>query len=210
MILTRIATLASGIALGACSVVGIRSGTEETRYSVIAHVGNIEIRQYGPRIAAETTVNASEEAARSIGFRRLAGYIFGGNTAKTEIAMTAPVVQAASRKIDMTAPVSQARNSSGQWVVRFFMPHEWTMATLPVPNDAAVHLVPVPAQTFAVLGFSGDRGPTAVQTRQQELLQRLVGTSWQVAGEPVAWFYDPPWTLPWLRRNEVSVPVTPQ
>ncbi len=207
MILTRIATLASGIALGACSVVGIRSGTEEPHYSVIAQLGNIEIRQYGPRIAAETTVDGGEVAARSVGFRRLAGYIFGGNTAKTEIAMTAPVVQAPRRTIDMTAPVSQARDSSGQWAIRFFMPHQWTMATLPVPNDPAVRIVPIPPQTFAVLGFSGDRGSTAVQARQQELLQRLVGTPWRVAGEPVAWFYDPPWTLPWLRRNEVAVPV---
>jgi len=203
--LHKIATLASGLALGACSIVGIRSGTTEPAYTVTARVGIVEIRQYGPRIAAETAVEANEDAARYTGFRRLAGYIFGGNKAKASIAMSTPVV--VNQTIAMTAPVTQARDAAGRWVIRFFMPPTWTMETLPVPDDPAVRLVVVPPETIAVLGFSGDRGPDAVKAREQDLLQRLAGTQWQPVGEPVAWFYDPPWTLPWLRRNEVAVPV---
>ena len=203
--LHKIATLASGLALGACSVVGIRSGTPEPAYTVTARVGIVEIRQYGPRIAAETAVEANEDAARYTGFRRLAGYIFGANKAKTQIAKTAPV--AVNQTIAMTAPVAQARDAAGRWVIRFFMPANWTMETLPIPNDPSVHLIMVPSETIAVLGFSGDRGPDAVKAREKDLLQRLAGTPWRAVGEPVAWFYDPPWTLPWLRRNEVAVPV---
>jgi hypothetical protein len=76
-----------------------------------------------------------------------------------------------------------------------------------VPNDPAVRLVEVPGETMAVLRFTGDRGAAAVAARQAELLRGLAGTAWAPQGEPVAWFYDPPWTLPWLRRNEVAVPV---
>lgn len=203
----KITALASGLALGACSFVGIRSGTPEPRYTVADHVGAVEIRRYGPRIAAETIVDANEVASRSIGFRRLAGYIFGGNTAKAEIAMTAPVAQAAGQTIEMTAPVAQARNAGGQWVIRFFMPEPWTLDTLPVPNDSAVHLVTVPARTMAVLRFTGDRGTAAIKSHTDTLIHGLAGSHWHPMGEPVAWFYDPPWTLPWLRRNEVAVPV---
>ena len=82
------------------SIVGVRSGTEEPPFTVERTVGGVEIRRYEPRIAAETTIDADEEKARNEGFRRLAGYIFGGNTTKTKIAMTAPVSQQSSEKID--------------------------------------------------------------------------------------------------------------
>ncbi|EUA90482.1 SOUL heme-binding family protein [Mycobacterium ulcerans str. Harvey] len=89
-----------------------------------------------------------------------------------------------------------------------FMPAKWTLDTLPVPNDNAVALVAVPAETYAVLRFSGDRGAGAVAARTTELLGLLDGTDLQPVGSPVAWFYDPPWTIPCLRRNEIAVPVT--
>jgi hypothetical protein len=218
----RIATLVSGAVVAACSVVGVRDGTEEPRYTVEQVTHGLEIRRYGPRIAAETAVAADEEAARNAGFRRLAGYIFGANQGRAKIAMTAPVVQqpgnqragegggtAASggEKIEMTAPVSQETGPGGTWVIRFFMPAEWTLETLPRPNDPAVTLVPVPAETVAVLRFTGDRSPDAVAARSGDLLRTLEDTSWRPTGRPVTWFYDPPWTIPFLRRNEVAVPV---
>jgi hypothetical protein len=211
--IARIAAIASGLALTACSVVGIREA-EEPRYSITAHVGDIEIRQYGPRIAAETLVAANEASARNEGFRLIAGYIFGANTARTQIAMTAPVAQSAlpsptpaGQTIDMTAPVAQMPEPGGQWRIQFFMPAQWTLQTLPVPNDTRVTLALVPAQTYAVLRFSGAYGEKVLAARRQELLAALAARGWRVTGEPVAWFYDPPWTLPFLRRNEMAVPV---
>lgn len=198
----------SGILLFGCSAVGIREGTEEPRFTVLAAPNNLEIRQYGPRIAAETAISGDDEsAALNEGFRRLAGYIFGANRAKTKIEMTVPVAQQKGETIAMTAPVGQARGADGAWVVRFFMPAEWTLETLPVPENPAVALVRVPGETMTVLRFTGLRGEATIAARQAELLQKLESTAWKPVGEPIAWFYDPPWTIPFLRRNEVAVPV---
>ena len=189
------------------TIVGIRHGTEEPPFTVTRRVGDVEIRRYGPRAAAQTTIDADEEAARNEGFRRLARYIFGGNTAKTKIAMTAPVAQQRGEKIAMTAPVAAQRDAKGDWVIRFFMPVEHTLETLPTPNDERVSLVEVPAETVAVLRFSGVASPQAVATRTEELLADLRAAGIEPDGDPVTWFYDPPWTLPFRRRNEVAVNV---
>lgn len=209
--MSKALALLSGLVVAGCSVVGDRSGTEEPAYTVDATIGatgaEIEIRTYGPRLVAETVVEGDEEAARNAGFRRLAAYIFGGNTARRDIAMTAPVAQT-SEPIAMTAPVAQESAAAGRWRVRFFMPARYTMATLPRPDDPEVRIVEVPAQQVAVLRFSGDRSAAAVAAQQRRLLAALAPTPWRAEATPSAWFYDPPWTLPWARRNEVSVAVT--
>ena len=209
----RLVSMVTELAKGVGSAAGIRSGTEEPSYEVQEQPHGLEIRRYGPRIAAQTTVSGDEESGRNTGFRRLAGYIFGGNVGKSKIAMTSPVTQqaggGASEKIAMTSPVSQESTAGGSWVIRFYMPAEWTMDTLPAPKDPAVELVEVPGETHAVLRFSGDRGPAAVAARTADLLSTLADTAWAPDGEPVSWFYDPPWTLSFRRRNEVAVPVAP-
>lgn len=206
------ATLLGSLLLGACSAFGIRSGTEEPRYDAAERLGDVEIRRYAPRLAAETVVPGDAYSARGEGFRRLAGYIFGGNAGGRRIDMTAPVAQASAgsgERIAMTAPVAQApatqASGEGGWTVRFFLPAALTDP--PAPNDARVRIVPVPEETMAVLRFSGTATEAAVAERTKALLAALSGTAWRPAGEPVAWFYDPPWTLPPLRRNEVAVPV---
>ena len=110
----------------------------------------------------------------------------------------------------MTAPVVQASAAEDGWVIRFFMPSKWTMETLPTPKDDRVKLVTVPPETVAVLRFSGDRGPKAVAARTDELLKVLQDNGIETTGEAQAWFYDPPWTLPMTRRNEIAVAVDPE
>lgn len=205
----RVASIVGQVAESALSIVGIRGGTEEPSHTSEPLGDGVELRRYGPRIAAETTVAADEEASRNEGFRRLAGFIFGKNHDSASIAMTAPVVQS-GRKIAMTAPVSQSAEDvdvGEGYVIRFFMPSSWTMQTLPTPNDDRVRLVEVPPQTVAVLRFTGDRGPDAVARRTKQLLDVLHDHGFEPAGEPAAWFYDPPWTLPFVRRNEVAVEI---
>ncbi|BBZ03937.1 heme-binding protein [Mycolicibacterium chitae] len=204
--ITRIVSGIVQLAGGLGGIVGIRVGTEEPMYLSEPLSGGVEIRRYGPRIAAETTVLEDDEQARNTGFRRLAGYIFGGNSRQTSIAMTAPVAQS-SEKIAMTAPVAQSRDPQGGSVIRFYMPAKWSLATLPSPNDSHVRLVEVPAETFAVLRFTGDRSPAAVQRRTEELLKTLADNGIKSDGEALSWFYDPPWTIPFRRRNEVAVPI---
>lgn len=204
--LNKIIGAATQVAEAAGSIVGIRGGTEEPSFTVERKVGDVEIRRYGNRIAAETTIDADEEPARNEGFRRLAGYIFGGNRGKTKIAMTAPVVQEQGQKIAMTAPVA-AQREGGQWVIRFFMPSKYTLESLPTPNDDRVRLVDVPGERVAVLQFSGIASPTAISSRTEALLATLREHGIETAGERMMWFYDPPWTIPFLRRNEVVVPL---
>lgn len=203
---SRALVLLSSIALAACSVVGVR-GTEEPLHHVITRLGDLEIREYAPCLVAETLVEAEETAARNEGFRRLAGYIFGGNRGERRIAMTAPVAQEPSR-IAMTAPVAQEPSGQG-FRIRFFLPASFTAETAPVPNDARVVITAIPAETFAVLRFSGTTAPEAVARNAAILRGMLAASPWRPLGEPVAWFYDPPWTLPPLRRNEVAIRVTP-
>jgi len=203
----RLIDIPGQVAESLLSIVGIRVGTEEPHYLASKLTDEVEIRRYGPRIAAETTVSGDEDRARNIGFRRLAGYIFGANHRDETIAMTAPVGQQAADEIAMTAPVAQSRTADDKWVIRFFMPSKWSMETLPEPDDDKVRLVPVPGETVAVLRFSGDRGPASVARRVDELRKSLLDNDIKATGDPVAWFYDPPWTLPFRRRNEVVIPV---
>ncbi len=203
LVVTAIAlSLFTGLFSGAAA----RERVEEPAFTVLESPAGLEIRQYGERIAAETTVTGRDEKARNDGFGRLAGYIFGGNTTRTSIAMTAPVAQA-SEKIAMTAPVGQTPDGSGAWRIQFIMPSQYTLDTLPVPKDPSVRLVALEPETYAVLRFSGSTGDKAVSERKAELLRRLDGSGWRAEGEPVAWFYDPPWRLPSQRRNEVAVQV---
>lgn len=201
----RVMSLLGTLLVSACSVVGIRSGTEEPRYEVAGHVGPAELRTYAPRLAAETVVSGASGSARGEGFRRLAGYIFGGNAGGARIAMTAPVAQAPGERIAMTAPVSQAPAAEG-WSIRFFLPAD--LSDPPAPRDARVRVVTVPAETVAVLRFSGVATEAAAAAQRERLLALLAPSGWTPSGPPVTWFYDPPWTLPPLRRNEIAVPVT--
>ncbi|WP_442932114.1 SOUL family heme-binding protein [Mycobacterium sp. 050134] len=203
--------LAGQVVESVLAVGGIRVGLEEPKFTRRPLTDTMEIRWYGPRIAAETTVADDENGARSVGFRRLAGYIFGGNHSDRTISMTAPVTQRPRRgeSIAMTAPVVQSARADKGWAIRFFMPAKWTLETLPTPNDDQVRLVTVPPETVAVLRFSGDWSPKAVARRTNELLKTLRDKGIEPTGEPETWFYDPPWTLPMRRRNEIAVTVDP-
>jgi hypothetical protein len=192
-LLNQVRTVVKQVLETIASVAGIRVETEEPAYTAQPLIDSVEIRRYGARIAAQTAVTADEEAARNEGFRRLARYIFGANHAR--------------RKIAMTAPVAQRREGDWSWVIRFFMSATWTLDTLPGPDDERVELVAVPAETVAVLRFSGDRGPGSLATRTRELREALRATGFESAGDATAWFYDPPWTLPFRRRNEIAIPV---
>jgi hypothetical protein len=209
--LEAIVGLAQRLIQAGGSILGVRQGTEEPAYTVEQLTSDVEIRRYGPRIAAETTVVAGEIVSRSKGFRRLAGYIFGGNHTDTKIAMTAPVAQQADavrgETSSMTAAVSESAVSNGKWVIRFFMPAGKTIKSLPQPDDRTVLLVPVPPETVAVRRFSGSAGPDAVAFQTAQLMRTLREKGLEPVGTPAAWLYDPPWTVPMLRRNEIAVTV---
>ena len=201
-----VTTLVGSLFSAGCSVFGYRGDTETPNYDVVDRIGDVAIRRYSARLAADTIVDTPDVIeARRQGFKRLAGYIFGDNTAQTKIAMTAPVAQS-TEQIEMTAPVSQTRTDNG-WRIRFFLPSRFDQASAPKPTDDRIVLQELPPETFAVLRFSNSRGESAVREHIATLENTLSGSRWQPSGAPVAWFYDPPWTLPFLRRNEVAIPV---
>lgn len=183
--------------------------TEEPPFTVKSAHGEFEIRDYPALVAAEVTVTGDRKEASSKGFRLLAGYIFGGNTRKQSIAMTAPVTQAAAanEKIAMTAPVLQT-GGNGSWVIRFIMPHGSTLETLPRPNSPQVQLVAVPPARMAVVKFSGLARHDDVDARTAALARFVKAQNLKATGAPSLAQYDPPWTLWFMRRNEVMIPVS--
>jgi hypothetical protein len=182
---------------------------EEPRFQTVLKDGAFEVRDYPALTVAEVTVTGNQSTAASRGFRLLAGYIFGANHGDKKIAMTAPVGLAKQgEKIPMTAPVGQTGNGA-TWVVRFTMPSALSLATLPAPNDPRVRLSLQPPVRVAALRFSGWATENVTTARKAELLERAKSHHLRVAGPVTLAQYDPPWTLPFLRRNEVMVPVAP-
>jgi len=192
-------------------VFGVRSIYEQPRYEVIERIGAVEFRAYVARLAAETTVAASnEEAGRSQAFRILAGYIFGGNLERADVSMTTPVAAGAGRvtahEIAMTTPVATS-GRPGSTTMRFFLPRKIRRDDAPLPTDVRVKIVEVPEETIAALRFSGRGTETLLTEKKHALLAAVAGSRWRATEEPHALFYDPPFTIPFLRRNEVVVRV---
>ena len=147
----------------------------------------IEIRAYAPRIMAVTGMNEDSDS----GCRVLAGYIFGGNAEEQKIAMTAPVQQ----------------TMAGEKEMAFMMPAEYALKDLPQPEDQRVSFREAPAYTAAVIQFSGWASAEKADENWQQLQRFLIAEGIDITGEPTLNQYNPPWTLPFMRRNEIIVPV---
>ncbi|MDH5514872.1 MAG: heme-binding protein [Gammaproteobacteria bacterium] len=184
----------------------IMSNVEQARYDVFETHGAIEIRDYAPMIVAEVSVTGDREKAISDGFRLIADYIFGNNISSQEVAMTAPVIQQPSEKIAMTAPVIQ-QGDKGLWVVRFVMPSAYTMQTLPKPNNSEVVLKQIAGKRYAVIRFSGLARTKSLEAHTNELEAFILENNLQTVSKPTYAFFNPPWTLPLLRRNEVMIEI---
>ncbi|MFQ6553705.1 SOUL family heme-binding protein [Aestuariibius insulae] len=180
------------------------NGLEVPPYEVVRQDGAVELRDYQPHLLAEVTVEGARRSALNTGFRVLAGYIFGGNSASDKIAMTAPVAQ--SEKIEMTAPVGQS-GSDGRWTVTFMMPSRFTVDTLPTPENEAVVFREAPASRQAVLTFSGRATQAQLDRREAELTGWIEAAGLKRTGPVAHYYYDDPFTLPGQRRNEVAIPV---
>ena len=136
----------------------------------------------------------------------IADYIFGNNLSSQKVSMTAPVTQQASEKIAMTAPVTQ-QGDGKSWQVRFIMPARYTMETLPKPNNPAVKLKEIKAKRFAVIRFSGLAGQDSLKRHTARLQAYLRSNNLEALSTPTYAFYNPPWTLPFLRRNEIMIEI---
>ena len=184
--------------------------TEEPEFTVLFQEGNLEIREYEPRIIAHVKTIGDFDDASSKGFKMLADFIFGNNTINNtskKISMTAPVsASLSSKKISMTAPVI-AENNNNEWSIAFVMPQEFTIETLPVPNNQDIKITALPKEKFAVIVFSGLVRESSYN-KKANLLKKFIKkkkltplSSIQIAR------YNPPWTLPFFRRNELLIKI---
>ncbi len=181
--------------------------TEEPQYTIISKNEDYEIRKYGSVIVAETIVNDNFENAGNIAFRILAGYIFGGNKSQTKIEMTAPVGQVAqskSEKIEMTSPVSQYKNQSG-FLVQFTMPKNYTLESLPTPNDSRIKLREIPPRKVAVFSYSGTWSEPRYLEKLAKFQSALKQNGILTQGEPIFARFNSPFQLWFLRRNEIWI-----
>lgn len=176
------------------------------RYTVTQQSGAFEVREYEPALMAEVTVRASQSSALRKGFQILAGYIFGGNTSASSVAMTSPVTQSSAETIAMTSPVTQS-GEDGLWTVGFMMPREYTMDTLPTPKDNAIRFVMTEPSQQIVVTFSGWASAGTMQEKETELRAFAQAEGLDVTGAAQYLYYDDPMTLPWKRRNEVALTV---
>ncbi len=175
----------------------------EPKFTIESKNEHYEIRSYGETIVAETTVENKFDDAGNAAFKILADYIFGNNKPKIKIEMTAPVAQQpASEKIAMTAPVSQIKNSAG-YLVQFTMPENFTITTLPEPNDARVVLRQLPPRLVAVYSYSGSWSEERYNEKLSEFLEVLKKVKLVTIGEPVFARFNSPFQTWFLRRNEI-------
>ena len=191
-----------------CSLMGIRN-TAEPSYSVVQNDDKFEVRDYEAMVIAETLVDANFDDAGDIAFRRLFGYISGDNKASSEISMTAPVMaldekRASGEEISMTAPVTGEKTALG-WRFAFVLPSEFTLATAPEPTDPDVKLNQIPARKAAVVRYSGSWNEAAYEKNLLSLQSWMQRSGLEADSTPRVAAYDPPWTLPFLRRNEIII-----
>lgn len=192
--------------LAGCSMVGVRNSAEAA-YTVILQEGDFEIRLYQPMLVAETVINADYTNSGSIGFNRLAGYIFGNNRQREKIAMTTPVYrEPQGEKIAMTAPVIQQKVAD-EWLMTFVMPPEYNLNNLPEPLDPLISIKSVAAKKVAVIRYSGSLSEEKIQEKTLQLREWLLEKSYKPVSPARSAAYDPPWTIPALRRNEVHIDI---
>ena len=171
---------------------------------------NLEIREYAPKILAQVSVKGDFDEASSKGFKLLADFIFGNNISadgSSKIDMTAPVVmEPLSQIINMTAPVVTEGNNN-EWIVSFIMPKEYSLSTLPKPNNKNIIISSVPAEKYAVIVFSGLVRKSNYDEQVNLLEKFILKRKLKTIGLVQIARYNPPWTLPFFRRNELMIRI---
>ena len=169
---------------------------EEPEFEVLQSNDDYEVRMYAPHIVAEVDVEGDDGDPGRAAFRILAGYIFGDNEAETKMSMTAPVTSQAG-----------GEGEGELYTYAFFMESEYTMETLPKPMDARIRLVEKPARVVAARRYSGSWSTSNYQKNESVLMAALANDGVVLSGEPYLARYNSPFTLWFMRRNELLVEI---
>ncbi len=181
---------------------GSASATETPDYTVVKSDKAFEIRVYPSMILAEVTVAGDRRQVNSLGFRKLASFIFGDNVSRDTVAMTSPVVSK-PEKIDMTSPVVRTMDPEGRWTVNFMMPSEYSMTTLPVPTDPDIRIFKtVPYRTVSIQ-YNGNNSTENIAKHEAKLRVYVSEHALDAVGAPEYAGYDAPWVPGPLKRNEI-------
>lgn len=198
--------LITTILLQGCSVFGIRTG-EILNYQVLEKEGKFDIRQYEDYWVVRTEIDDEYRESTGKGFQLLFGYISGKNKQQEKIAMTGPVMQQEKgEKIAMNGPVIQKKVGK-IWIMEFVLPSKYNTIQPPEPLDTNVSILKVPGYRAAAISYSGNLREEKYNTKIKKLLDIVELKGLQSIGEPFSAGYDPPWTIPFLKRNEVLIIV---
>ena len=193
--------------VGALAVRDALTHYEEPDFQTDLKDGAFEIRSYPSVVSASVQVAGKNESSANNAFKILAGYIFGKNKAQTKIAMTTPVLKEThSEKIAMTVPVTVERSDTTM-TMSFYMPSKFSLDTLPEPLDKRIELSSIPPRKFAVIRFSGFGTEKNCGLKEEELERWMEARNLKRCSESIRAFYNPPWALPFLRRNEIWIPL---
>lgn len=192
--------------LGALGYYAHERNTEQPKHQLISKDGRFEVRQYPALLVAETITKGSRHEALNLGFRNLANYIFARSRGGKKISMTAPVLQD-REKIPMTAPVLQNEAQNGSWRTRFVMPAHYTRPTLPQPPQG-ISIEELPSRCLAVVRFSGRANDAAISDQESALRKWMLAHDLKPSGSAEYAFYNSPFIPPFLRHNEILIPVS--
>jgi len=173
----------------------VLSSAESVPYTVSMKIGEIEVRHYPPLVIASVDSDSEDS-----GFSPLLSYISGNNTARSAIAMTAPVIT--SQKIPMTAPVI-----SGTGTMAFVLPAAMSRENTPDPLDPRVRIGTIPERDVAVIRFAGYAGKEDVDAALARLTEGLNRAGIETVGSAFLMRYNPPWIPGFLRHNEVGIEI---
>ena len=183
---------------------------EEPRFEVVAEFEDFELRQYQPFLIAEVEISSAFDDAGNKAFNTLFEYISGANRGATKMEMTVPVKQApqVGEKIEMTAPVRQRSSAEAQsHLVSFVLPSRYDLASAPEPTDPNVRIREVPSRLMAARRYTGFWSEKRYRENEARLLTALKAEGFDVLGRAEWARYNSPWSLWFLRRNEVLVEV---
>lgn len=205
----RLVLILGVLSMNSCSLIGIRT-TEEAPYNTSLTEGDIEIREYDPIVKVSVSGEGDFNESSNKSFRKLFNYISGENVTESKVQMTAPVFMQ-DQKIAMTSPVIRKKvlklNEANSWTMSFILPKGYTLKTAPKPLDPELLIELEESKKVAVLKFSGFISEKKAEHKFKQLQEWAtkagieLSSTYRVAG------YDPPWTIPFLRRNEILVDV---
>ena len=186
---------------------------ETAQYSVVHEYPDFEVRTYPEQLVAQVEVSGTRREAIESGFRLIAAYIFGDNLnaagTSEKIAMTTPVTQSIALSQNPVASQTVLDDSmTGPWVVRFFMPQQYSLENIPQPTNARVKLINLPAHHVVVHQFSGSYGYSNLNKNLGQLLALCQTHQCDLAHNSITFaFYNGPWMPAFMRRNEVMLHV---